>query len=527
LKYLFAVVLVLLLIASVAVHQGMPDQGEVPTLRWATEQGEVREGQRRVFDSWIKKQHADDPKNFPLFNVQIDPANNRNDKLIIQGVAGVASDLFSGSRGGFRSFQSIGLLEDITDVAKAKGFSYSETYPPLYWEITRNGRQYGYPMNVTVPLFITNARAFRQFGVETPKNGAEWTIEEFEALGVKYVTAARQELGRRAYFVDKYEPLVLRRSFGLATFNETGTRSVLDDPRYVHTLKLLHRWTHDLNIMPTSGEAEAIAGAGLQNFVNGVYGMIYDGSWWLEALRPNTGRFNQVVHGFSDGDMIGVPPPKPAGPEGMTNTILRTRVCSIYAGGKHRDLAAVFMQYLASDDYSKELVTTPDSLPPNPHMTDPANPESELFYRPVRMQDGKNVLQYEWQINPVFVHAVWEWAVGTNYSDFVLPDVVSRIETLAIKDMIANRRTPEQTATLIHEGLQAEIAKTINADPRARAKYDELRALQQKIDERRAAGQKVPVAWLQDPFYQRYYLHRGWAEGEARINVPVERRYKK
>ena len=539
-KHLFATIFILLSIASVITYVRLPGRGQVPVLRWATEQGEVRVNQKKVFDRWIARKHGEDPARYPLFEVNIDPANNGDGKLIIQGVAGVAADLYSGSRGAFRAYQSIGLLDDITDLAHARGFSPDETYPALYWEITRNERQYGYPMNVTVPLYLVNARTFRELGVEPPDNGREWTISEFEAKGREFMAAVdKAGRKRKVFFFDKFEPLVLRRAFGLGTFNETGTRCVLDDPRYLHTLQLLHRWTYDYGLLPTSGEAEALVGGVGRQFCKGGYGMWYEGSWCLEGIRPREDRLDEVedkgarakrftLHDFRPGDLLGVPPPRADGQEGITNTILRARICSVYAGGKHRAEGARFLEFLASDDYARQLIVEPDSLPPNPHMIDPANPDSALFYRPNRRipaMGDRNVLDYEWPVNPVFEKAAWEWAVGTNYSEFVLPNVASRIETDAYKDFIAGSMTAEQASQRITMAINAEIVRTIAANPLLQKRYEELVARQAQITAYRGAGRKVPVGWLEDPFYQRYWLRRGWAEGASRIDVPAEQRY--
>ena len=38
------------------------------------------------------------------------------------------------------------------------------------------------------------------------------------------------------------------------------------------------------------------------------------------------------------------------------------------------------------------------------------------------------------------------------------------------------------------------------------------RATDEYIDERRAKGQRVPLQWISNPFYRRYYQHMGWIE---------------
>ena len=75
-----------------------------------------------------------------------------------------------------------------------------------------------------------------------------------------------------------------------------------------------------------------------------------------------------------------------------------------------------------------------------------------------------------------------------------------------------SRMTPEEAAQSVADNVNSDIARAIQDTPRLRAKYDELIAIQKKIDEARAAGRNVPIAWIQNPFHRRWYAKQDWLE---------------
>jgi len=261
---------------------------------------------------------------------------------------------------------------------------------------------------------------------------------------------------------------------------------------------------------------------------------------------------------------------------GFPNTSTGTRAAAVYKGGKHRDLAKYFLAYLASEDYNMNIVRDADALPPNPAVTKseaylrplPLLPElveffpyskqeeatlqafSQTFYavtdtyprdseldakhfpsppQPKSMSDGDyaealasfraryNLLienyKEEWGCHEAFSGALAEIAIPGSSSPFVLNAVAQRkIGDAADGYMSHKIDTPEEVATLMADTVNEEIQRTLMEDPRKAASHAHWSEVQKKIDERRAAGEKVPLAWITNPFHRAYYLAKGWVE---------------
>jgi multiple sugar transport system substrate-binding protein len=77
---------------------------------------------------------------------------------------------------------------------------------------------------------------------------------------------------------------------------------------------------------------------------------------------------------------------------------------------------------------------------------------------------------------------------------------------------MAGTRSPEKAASEATERINDSIAHTIQEDADLAAEYERRLKIQQKIDQRRAAGQPVPLEWINNVFYRRYYREQGWLE---------------
>jgi multiple sugar transport system substrate-binding protein len=98
----------------------------------------------------------------------------------------------------------------------------------------------------------------------------------------------------------------------------------------------------------------------------------------------------------------------------------------------------------------------------------------------------------------------------------VLPVTVERYDNMAEEEVMNDRATPQEAANRAAERINDEIQRTLNESPELREKYDELVALQQKIDEHRCDGKKIPLEWIKNPFYRAYYLKNGSAAEGAK-----------
>lgn len=485
-RILFLVLFLCLVVASLITAMTLPDaRSSVPVIYWVTDANPARDEQIRLFQVWMKKH------NYPRVELRLDTANNDVSKKVVQGVSGVGGDCMDiGSGGGMRYFQSVGLLRDCTQWAKELGFGPDHTSPAMETEITLDGKQYMFPCNCYVHLYWVNKATFRKYGLPVPP--ANWDLETFERIGKQFVAAANPPDKRREIFFANGAPLdVIRRSLGVAVFNETLTKCTLDDPRYVKSLKLVRKWTYDDHLCPTAAEVQSFStasgygGSTLQLFNSGNYAMFMMGRYALIQLR----KFGKLELAVSY---------PPFG--GMPNASCGTRAAGIYTGSKHPELAKYFLAYLASKDYNMQIVRDADSQPPNPIYCN--TPE---YKRP---PDWPN----EWGTHEIWAKAMDEIAIGPEYSPFVMPDAVNRYDGQATEAYMSGIITADEAAKQAADRINAEIDRTLKEDPRLQAGYDKLVAKQKQIDEIKARGEKIPLALVDNHFLRRYYKWAGKAQ---------------
>lgn len=496
-KTLFAAVLAILVLASIHTYRSLPEaSSDVPVLYWVTDANPARTEQIRTFRNWLRK-HG-----HPDIEVRVDTVNASPEKIVVQGVSGVCADLVDHSAGGNLRFrQAVGLLEDVTDDAARMGFDVSKTYAAMEPELTVDGRQYVFPCNVTCELLWVNREVFAKAGLEPPPR--RWTITEFEALG-KQLVAKANEPGKlqRVFFVVDVDTKVLARTLGGSVFNETQTRCVIDNPAYRQALELRHKWTYDDHLIPTASERGTFAtmagygGSGLALFGSGNYAMVIGGRYLLIQFRK-----------FSDERREEGKPPMSLSVSEWPTAILPcaptfTRATGIYAGGPRKDLARLFLAFLASPDYNMNIVRDGDALPPNPEFT--KVPE---FLRPADYPE-------EWGCHEVLAEAMDTLAIPHEFSAYVLDAVVDRIQT-EVTDLYMNRIVAVDVALdRMERQINDEIARTLEEEPSKKPRFEADCARQREIEALRARGERVPLSWIANPYLRRWYLHQGWADEE-------------
>jgi multiple sugar transport system substrate-binding protein len=436
----------------------------------------------------------------PGVEMRLDAASNDLYKKLVQGVSRVAGDVIEAYNGGqqMQFLASAGMLADVTESAKKYGFTPDKTYPALAPALFYDGRQYAFPRNPAQTLYWVNKDSFRRVGQEPPPS--RWTIEEFEQRGKAYVAAANPPGTRRQYFfADRALRTELRRSMGLSEFNETLTDCTLADPRNARSLALVRQWTNDDHILPSAADKASFDTAGgwggqsFQLFKSGQYALFGSGRWALMLFRK-----------FGAMPLAVVEPPH----AGLPNTILSGGQSTVFAASKHRQYAELFLAYMAGKDYNMQIVRDGDALPPNPIYTD-----CEEFRRPAAYPN-------EWGCHEAFANAASTIAITQSFSPFVLPMTVQRIDTEAEEEVLNDRLSPEEAARIAAERIREEMQLALRESAPLRARYDEWRKLQTQIDARRAAGGKVPSAWIKDPFHQRWYAANGWLEDAGTEATP-------
>lgn len=572
-KYLFVTLLCVMIVATVITIIRSPDmQSDIPVLYWVTDANPARLRQIDVFHKWlIKNGHFDERtlttmqdvekfRNFklmpnikdaivsfqpeaakvwdgtigesdlpmtvkiPKFELRVDSANKDISKQIVQGVSGVAGDIMDVSDSDIPFFVNVGLLEDVTEEGIESGFDPSHTWQSIRAAMTvtddhGNERQYAYPCNVYIAAAWVNKDVFREYGFEPPP--IQWTFEEFEEYGKRFMEAANK--GKSYNDIFFYSSVTLEemlRSKGHSIFNETLTECTYDDPRSINVLKTLHRWKYKDNILPTDTDIKSFSsdtgygGVQMQLFNSGNFAMLRLGRYGLIQFRifnedrARAGR-GLLDLGFSE---------SPHG--GFRNAVAGARAGTVYAGGKHKDLAILFLAYLASEDYNLLIVDDADSLPPNP-----AYAELEEFRHPSKYPN-------EWE-----VHQPWadldEIGICRSFSPYVLYRVAMNEINSMTQHYDTGQMSVEEAVKEAARRVNAEIQRTLKERPHLRARYETALERQAKIDEMvavwkqieqlesegrqvpselRDKAQKIPLSWIDNVFYRVYYAKKGWAQ---------------
>jgi multiple sugar transport system substrate-binding protein len=488
-KQFFLICVIGLSLASAALYWTIPGQSsDRPVIYWITQDDENKRAILTLWHEWRKD------LNLPPVDLRIDNSNQDPTKKLVQGLSGVGADIFDLYGHEMDLFASTGMLADVTEEAVELGFSPAATYPNLKEDFIIGGRQYAFPRNAGVSLLWINRATFAKHGVPEPP--ARWTVDEFEALGKKFVAAANPPGTRqRSYFVNGLSRDVLRRGLGLANYNETGTRCTLDDPRNAAVLERYRQWVVEDRIIPSKEESSAMSadisgdGSMFSHFTSGRFAMIYTGQWAFIILRPR-GTFSLQI----------AEPPV----DGFRNTELGSGTIGIYKGSPHLKESVQFLQFLASEHFSKLIVRIADGLPPLPRLT-----QTEEYLRPAGRED-------EWPVHGPFAVAAQETGITVSKSPFVIQSIIYRTELELAEAVIAGRFTAAEAAREMGRRINAEIALAVGRDPKLKQLYAERVALQQKIDDYRAAGRKVPEAWVTDAFHKAYYRAQGWLEEETK-----------
>lgn len=500
-KYIFMSAAVLLVAMAAATVMTEPDlKSDVPVLYWVTDANPARYEQIDLFHQWLIDHGHVTPEGLPIMELRLDTASADNTKKIVQAVAGVAGDIMDCD---LASMHDLGVLEDVTAAGLELGFDPGQTYPGVRSLLEFDGRQYGFPCNVVTNVMWSNVDAFERLGLEPPPFHMD--ADTFERVGKEFVKRANADQpAKRIFFCESLAGwqsdgmlLTMLRSSGLSLLNETMTESRLDDPRFLEVLERFYRWTYVDNLTPTAAQESSFSaesgfggGSGVALFQAGQYGMMMRGRWGLIRLRqfPNPPRVNVHL------------PPTLA--DGMTNMVMGSRRAGIYRGSPHKDLAVLFLAYLASDTYSQQIVNSADALPPQPAMA-----QQQEFKQPKQFPN-------EWGAHEPIAQAAFEYGLPEEVSPFVPTTYIWREVTIARDHVMTSNRikTPEQAAADCALAINAEILRGLEKSEAKRLLHEQLTATQAKIDQARANNQKVPLAWITNPFYQRYYIEMGWSD---------------
>ncbi|MBN8215025.1 MAG: extracellular solute-binding protein [Spirochaetes bacterium] len=463
---------------------GAIGQGGAPVIYWVTDPNPARIEQIALFKSWLKKRGYQD------IDLRLDVNNQGAQKTVVQGVTGVAGDCIDAGSTWIRYFYSMGIISPVTNLEKRFGYPDDGLFPCIRSDIFVDGKQIAFPCNLGIAGYLVNADVFKKYGMETPPFLMDFAT--FERLGKEFVEKANAGRRRETFFAGAISHEAMRRSLGVTHFNETLTRSAINRKEFVDVLNLMFKWTYTDHLVPTAAEMASFSveqgygGLQYQLLCKGNFGMVETGRWAMIQMRKmkNPVQWAQVLY--------------PHG--GYPNAMATTRAAVLYAGTKNRDAAVHFLAFLRSDDYNMHVVRDSDGIPPNPKFMD-----TDEFLKPA----GKT---NEWAMHASSRRIANDYAFPRDISPFALFQKYNRAESLAIQGFMNRLTTAEQAVALIEQGVNDELDRFMRTHPDLRSAFQAAQERQKKIDAAKAAGQKIPLALVDNPFLARYYKDKGLGE---------------
>jgi ABC-type glycerol-3-phosphate transport system substrate-binding protein len=453
----------------------MPEHRSVGTeMYWTSDANPVRGPQMAAFENWMTE------NGYPAVDMKLD-VNYTAEKVIIQSVSGVASDVINMGGRQMRQYVAAGVLMDVTSLAQQYGFGPDETYDGVKAQFMIGDRQYAFPNNVTaLPLTINRALLERE---NLPLPPFTWTWDEFLqwCLAVRKVDA-NGEVTRYACW--PFGAAGIWPGNGGSYFNETMTRCACDSPQVLEATNFYYDLMFRHRVLPTPVARASLAGKSSvvsaddaiqwlgKGLVAGVRIGRYSLIWLREfpefapdvALLPHRIVPMQTVAGGQSG---------------------------ISAGTRHPELAARFLQFLASDTYGKLFITYPDALPPNPDsVKDP-----EFFAPPDHPAEHYAHRKY--------LRATKEFGVGEEYSPFVLAVTVEKLYLKYVSGIESKAITVEQALEDLTKEVNRAIDSRVARDPELKLVFDKAMHIQQQIDQLKASNSPVPLHLIANPVLRR------------------------
>ncbi len=481
---------VTLCVASIITFATLTSRSEKPSIVWTAGLSQDRIEQVAAFHRWLVVNGYTDKDGSPAFTVRLESASNQSS--LIQAVSGTAGDLIDHVP--VKRFAPMGVLEDITEFARENGLDPDGNYGQARDLLMYGGRQYAYACNLAVNALLCNVDAFRKFGMEVPPE--EWTFDEFEAIGKEYTRRANEGKSRQeAFFSGPMLEMILpmARSLGADVFNETLTAPDLTNEAFEKALVRYRSWIVDLRLIPGNAEiasestdASSVNSQPTPQLVTARYAMIPTARYAnMDLRRFKHGPVNLAFVQYPMAD--------------YKNLILTSRNTAVYKGSKHKDLAKIFLLFLAGREYNDIIIRDSDGLPPNPKW---AVNNPEYHNPPGRTNEG------DLHTNEL------KWA-----QTIAIPDSLSPYYPLAdnkiryaYERVAEGLSTPREALGLANSSLKHLIRETVGGTASLRKSYKLDCELQKKIDEYKAAGKKIPAAWIKNPFYLKYYADTGRLE---------------
>jgi multiple sugar transport system substrate-binding protein len=385
----------------------------------------------------------------PNVKVNIDPANEGVEKVIVQSIAGVGPDVFDA----VDSFQlaayvKSGIAMDVTNELEQSGIDLkTQVFPGVLPMCMVDGHVYGVPDNVGADGIWFHADILREAGVALPTGG--WTWDQFIPIAEKLTKrTADGRISRYGFLFEWWNWRHFFSGFGASVFNANGSRCILDSPNAIAAIQLMYDLVYKYHVSPTPVEETSMAaeggfGSGYITLMAAKRGaMALGGRWWLAQLRQTKGLELRVAE-------------SPYGTVHATHE--NGRGLLVNKNSKHLEEALRFQRYMSSDAYCDLINDQADALAAFKR----ADEKPSFFFNPKYPEEKDN--------------AVWlkivELGVAEDISPFVDASSVTRLMQTQL-DLVQNgQKSPKQAMTDAAANINAAIEKTVAEDPSLAERY--------------------------------------------------------
>ena len=188
------------------------------------------------------------------------------------------------------------------------------------------------------------------------------------------------------------------------------------------------------------------------------------------------------------------------------NHPMTVRAAMPYKGSTHPELTKLFLQFLSDREYNRYIVENADGLPPNPNLV--GDVMNEVGKRYPNERDC-NDLEFQWARTI---------ALPGPSSPYVKTGSTNWLQS-GINRFFNNRSSLDETLAFIEARYNQEIEISKDANPAMKMQWEEDWKIQQKIDEYKKEGKKIPVGWIRNPFYVKYYRDKGMLDESGRGGI--------
>lgn len=263
--------------------------GDAVTIRWRTRPGDAAEQQvYEELNTLVNEQLGDQG-----ITATYDPAPNQGyfEKLKTELAAGNAPDIFWIGGVELADFVNTGQILDLKPLVDADSeFDIGVFYPNVIEQLTRDGKLYGLPRDISTMVVYYNADMFEAAGLETPRELAEagnWNWDTMLEAAKALTNPAEQKYGLGfgnwwgpgwGYFIN---------AAGGSPFNADRTGCALNSPEAIAGATFAQNLYTEQLLPAGDADGEAL-------FSAGNVGMYFNGRWFAPGVRTNA-QFNWDV----------------------------------------------------------------------------------------------------------------------------------------------------------------------------------------------------------------------------------------